>query len=364
MNGMSSGRAWRWTKRFVGFVAVIVVLALAPIFWVETSCFSERKTGGESTSRLQSQFNRPEINSYLTYPEWSIVHAYEDLAAIMRQTSASDFPYWSRSGSYWSSLCNIVGYASEKGTVSGEYRTMLYIIGVSFSAEMMVKGLYEQTIGRLTAWLRGEEKTEEDRFALKVADEYAAFLRQTPWYEFPFGARLSELWSEVPFGSSNWLRAIERRMALTFEYGGKAIYAKGIGALAAAAPADLRIRSVVTGGDPSAIGGVRIIEALDDGQAAIIETPRYAEFTRIIRDLASAGLSFSEIAGNDDIMVAVLAPVEEPVRFPLAKTLFSAPVAARPGWQRNMMNVPVSSLTEMIRALDAGRAELEHVYDY
>jgi hypothetical protein len=361
---MSSGRAWRWTKRFLGFVAVIVVLALAPIFWVETSCFSERKTGGESTSRLQSQFYRPEVNSYLTYPEWSIVHAYEDLAAIMRQTSASDFPYWSRSGNYWSSLCNIVGYASEKGTVSTEYRSMLYIIGVSFSAEMIVKGLYEQTIGRLTVWLRGDEKTAEDRFALQVADEYAAFLRQTPWYEFPFADRLSEFWSTVPFDSSSWLRAAERRLALTLEYGGKAIYAKGIGALAAAAPADLRIRSVVTGGDPSAVGGVQIIEALDDGQAAIIETPRYAEFTQIIRDLASAGLSFSEIAGNDDIMVAVLTPVAEPVGFNAAKPLFSVPVAARPGWQRVMMSVPVGSLTEMMRTLDAGRAEVEHVYDY
>jgi len=364
MSAMSSGRAWRWTKRFLGFVAVIIVLALAPVFWVETSCFSERKTGGESISRLQSPFHRPEVNSFLTYPEWSIVHAYEDLAAIMRQSSASDFPYWSRSGNYWSSLCNIVGYASEKGTVSGEYRTMLYIIGVSFSAEMMVKGLYEQTVGRLTAWLRGEKKTAEDRFALKVADEYAAFLRQTPWYEFPFGARLSRFWSEVPFDSSNWLRAIERRMAMTLEYGGKAIYAKGIGALAAAAPADLRIRSVVTGGDPSATGGVQIVKALDDGQATIIETPRYAEFTRIVRDLASAGLSFSEIAGNDEIMVAVLSPIGTPVRFNDAKPLFSVPIAARPGWQRLMMNVPVSSLTDITRALDAGSSEIEHVYDY
>lgn len=364
MNGKSSGRAWRWTKRFLAFIALILVLALAPIFTVETSCFSERKTGGESTSQLQSRFHRPEVNSYLTYPEWSIVHAYEDLAAIMRQTSASDFPYWSRSLNYWSSLCNIIGYASEKGTVSGEYRSMLYIIGVSFSTEMLVKGLYEETVGRLTAWLRGDEKTAEDRFALEVADEYAAFLRQTPWYEFPFSAKLSEFWSAVPFGSSSWVRAVERRVALTLEYGGKAIYAKGIGALAAAAPADLRIRSVVTGSDPSSIEGVEVIKVLDAGRATIVETPRYAEFTRIVRDLAAAGLSFSEIAGNDDIMVAVLTPVEEPIRFDYAKPLFSAPVASRPGWQRIMMNVPVSSLTEIVRALNASRAELEHVYDY
>ena len=50
---------------------------------------------------------------------------------------------------------------------------MLYIIGISFAAEMGIKGFYEETVGRVTAWLRGPERTPEDEFALKVADEYA-----------------------------------------------------------------------------------------------------------------------------------------------------------------------------------------------
>ena len=45
-------------------------------------------------SVLEPAHRREEINSYLTYPEWSIVHAYEDLAGVMRQGSESDFAYF------------------------------------------------------------------------------------------------------------------------------------------------------------------------------------------------------------------------------------------------------------------------------
>lgn len=281
----------------------------------------------------------------------------------MRRSSESDFPYWSSIAGYWRSLCNIAGYSSARGNVSGEYRAMLHIIGVSFSAEMAVKGLYEITIGNITAWLRGDEKTPEDLFALQVAEDYASFLHQTPWYEFPFAAKLGQFWRETPFGSSSWVRAIERRIALTLEYGGKSIYAQAIGALAATAPAQLRIRSVVEGGDPSGIEGIQIIERLSDGKT-IVETPRYAAFTKIIRSLAAANISFSEIAGNDDIMVAVLLPANESLNLDGVTQLLSVPVEFRPGWKRIMISAPVRSLTVLIDEIDARKAELEHIYDY
>jgi hypothetical protein len=357
-------RLWRWTKRGLIAIGVLLILALLPVVWVETSCYSKETVPNSFQSRLPKQFQREEVNSYLTYPEWSIVHAYQDLVAVAYRSSESDFDYASYTAGYWQSLCHIVGYASARGPVSGEYRSMLHIIGVSFSAEMAVKGLWETTVGRLTAWLRGGEKTPEDLFALKVANEYAAFLYQTPWYEFPFAAKLSEFWSTTPFGSRSWPRAIERRIALTLEYGGKSIYAQAIGALAAASPAELRIRSVVEGGDPAGIEGVQVIGRLDGGKATVIETPRYAAFDKIIRAFAAAGISFSEIAGNDDIMVAVLVPKISKFPFEGATELLSAPAEFRPPYRRVMVSVPVKSLTAMIRAVDAGGAEIEHVYDY
>ena len=126
---------------------------------------------------------------------------------------------------------------------------MLYTIGLSFAAEMGLKGLYELTIGRFTAWFRGPKRTPEDEFALAVAEDYAAFLRQTPWYEYPFGSKLAQFWIETPMAYGSAVRKLERRIALSLEYGGKAVYAKLIGLGAAASPAPLTIRSVVKGLD-------------------------------------------------------------------------------------------------------------------
>ena len=51
----------------------------------------------------------------------------------------------------------------------------------------------------------------------------------------------------MAYGSA--VRKLERRIALSLEYGGKAVYAKLIGLGAAASPAPLTIRSVVKGLD-------------------------------------------------------------------------------------------------------------------
>ena len=38
-----------------------------------------------------------------------------------------------------------------------EVKTMIYVIGVSYSVEYAIKGFYENTIGRVFEWIRGEQ---------------------------------------------------------------------------------------------------------------------------------------------------------------------------------------------------------------
>jgi len=348
-------------------LAVLVVLAAAPILYVETSCQGRR--GAETAqfrSVLEPAHRREEINSYLTYPEWSIVHAYEDLAGVMRQGSESDFAYFGSVASYWSSLCNITRLASSRGQISLEYKVMLYTIGLSFAAEMGLKGLYELTIGRFTAWFRGPKRTPEDEFALAVAEDYAAFLRQTPWYEYPFGSKLAQFWIETPMAYGSAVRKLERRIAISLEYGGKAGYAKLIGLGAAASPAPLTIRSVVKGLDQSDLAADRritLVARLDDG-SSVIETPRYRAFTEILQGLARRGRDLVEIAGNDNVLVTVLTRDEVAARRVDGPELFAVPVQARPGWHRLGLDVKVSKLLPLMRQIEGTTIELEHVYDY
>lgn len=315
---------------------------------------------------LEPAYRRDEVNSYLTYPEWAIVHAYEDLAGVMRGGSESDFGYLRSITGFWSSLCQVKRKAAVHGPISFDTNSTLYTIGVSFTAEMGLKGLYESTIGQATAWLRGAKRTPEDDFAQTVADDYAAFLRQVPWYEYPFGGKLWRFWAETPMTGGNIVRKLERRVASTLEYGSKGLYAKVIKMLAGLSPAPLRLRSVVrhkSPADGSADPRIITIKSLDTG-AVIIETPRYREFTDILRGLAARGSDVIEIAGNANILVTVIAPTRLDAEPPMARQLFAVPLQARPGFVRVGYDIKVEHLTAFIRGLAGTPIELEHVYDY
>ena len=345
----------RWLKALLVFVAFVLVAAIAPIAWVEVACIGKPVAEPPYQPILTPADHRAEIRTYVTYPEWAIVHAYEDFAGVVRTKRESDFGYFASIRGYWSSLCAMTAHASARGAIDSDAKATMYIIGISFAAEMGIKGAYEHTIGWAT---ETAERTAEDRFALAVAEDYAKFLQQTPWYDYPFGATLKRFWSQ-PFGDGNLVRKVERRVSLSLEYGVKALYAKAIGALAGASPAPLRIRSVVRGLD-DADQRIQRIEARPDG-TTIIETPRYREFTHILLDLAARGGEVVEIAGNDDIFVTLLVPPGVTVK---GERLISVPIQARPGWRRDGFAVKVRDLAELMRTTGRSGAQFEHAYDY
>ena len=337
----------------------------SPIAWVETGCMQAAvRDEPPYQPFLAPGHHRPETNTYVTYPEWLIVHVYEDYAAVARFEGESAFPYFSSIDRYWSNLCVMTRQASARGAITGDSKAMLYTIGVSFSLEMALKGAYERTAGWLTEAIGGNAPTPEDRFARAVADDYAVFLVQTPWYEYPFGGKLHAFWTDVPWSGGNVVRKLERRISFSLEFGIKAVYAKVIDAAAGMAPAPLRIRSVVRGLSDSALAAesqVKLVDTLANG-LQVVETPRYRDFTHILQRLARGGADVVEIAGNDDIFVTLLLPPGAPtLEGPL---LITAPVAARPSWHREGRLVKVANLAALVRRLDSFGAELEHVYEY
>lgn len=353
--------------KIAGIVAgCIAVLAALPVLWIETRCQSaHQQPSAANASLLAAADRREETNSYLTYPKWSIVHAYEDLAAVTRRRSESSYDYLGAITHYWSSLCSISQLASQHRPISTDHKVMLHVAGLRFAAEMGIKGLYEKTLGRITALIRGQSHTPEDEFALAIADDYAKFLAHAPWYEYPFGGKLWRFWADTPLWGGNFVRKIERRAALTLEWGTKSIYAQLRTAGASASPAPLRIKSVVTNLGPTDLAAdprIKLVEML--GSASIIETDRYSTFADIMTGMAKRSANFIEIAGNQNILVTVLAPMETTTVPEGAALLFQVPVAARPGWQRLALDVKVPELLELLRSIQRSGLLLEHVYDY
>ena len=345
-------------RRLLLVLMLLAAALLLPVARNELACRETAVPQPTRAALLPAAFHRPLANTLLSYPEWSIVHAYEDFAGVVRQSGEAAFDYAGVVGGYWRSLCTLTGEASRLGPIEGDMRAMLAIIGVSFTAEMTVKGVWEKTIGRLTAWWRGPQRTPEDTLAASVAAEYAAFLQQTPWYEYPFLGALRRLWA-LPIGEVSWVRSLERRLALSMEYGGKALYAVGIGALAGAAPAALTINSVITGvpdavlaADPAVTPRGRL------GNGAWVETPRYRAFTDFLRRVAAADGQVAEIAGQERILATVILPEDDPRG---AGAVLRAPLQARPGDARFGLFVRVADLATMLRALGPA---FEHAYDY
>ncbi|MGQ0600059.1 MAG: hypothetical protein ACT4QE_00010, partial [Anaerolineales bacterium] len=249
---------------------------------------------------------------------------------------------------------------------NSEDQVVNLVIGVSFSAEYLVKGLYENTVGRVTEALSSPELTEEDDYAQRVAEEYGRFMHTIPWYDFPFAERLNGLWRETGGWGPNPIRKWERKLSLTLEYGVKAVYGWVIGESTRASfvpPILITYAWVENFSEEDAEPEAKLATQFDDG-SALIGLPRYEGFSTITPRLAERGVRFLEIAGNDEIMFTVIAPREWKYDLSAGEVLLTMPILTDPDSQRLALNVPVRSLHTVLNELREREIAVEHLYDY
>ena len=95
---------------------------------------------------------------YLARASGVRVAALPETTAARRSGDCKDKALWLASQLGDSDVRFVIG---KTAAGDGEYKVMLHVIGLSFAAEMGVKGLYEKTFGRLTALIRGGTRTPE-----------------------------------------------------------------------------------------------------------------------------------------------------------------------------------------------------------
>ena len=335
-------------------VLIVVAAGLAtPVIYVETVCRGD--TSATPSAPLSGE-TRPEVRTLLTYPEWHIVHAYDEFAEVIRTGDPHQFGFLSAIGGYWSSLCTLMSASAELGEVDTSTRQLVHVIGVSFTFEMLMKAAYEETAGRVSAWVRGPERADLDDLSATQMAQYARFLQQVPWYRYDFLADAHDLRA----ASTGVFRDRERAVALGLEHWARARYATLIeAAVAATGQDDLTLQMVVAdlGADQlTATEGVRKVRSLSEGTE--VETPRYRTLTHILVDWAEAGATFVDIAGNDQIMFTAISDRDE-----VDGALASLP---RQGYgdTRHLFLVPVRDLANRLRGLEDAGLALEHIHDY
>ena len=351
---------FKWTMIVV---VTLVVLFLLPVGYVETFCRQDAKQNAYQPIIADAKYVRAQANSYLTYPQWHIVYAYEGLAKILETDDEYAFDYLDSIGGFWRSFCKLNQTANVHGGGDFNTRSTVHIIGVSFTLEMVMKALYEETIGRMFALLRGSEKSPQDIYAAHMAGEYARFMQQVAWHEFDFQHATTQLWRE-PMPSL--LRGWERRLALGGEWQAKSAYAPVIArALQAPGQTPLRIRSVIkglSGAQLQSIAELTIVEETSD--YIIVETPRYRKFTHIVEKLIIMGGVIVETAGNDEIMLSATGNFNE-VRQSFKNGEILSRIS-RDGYnsERFLINVKLQNLGTVLGELASAGLALEHIYDY
>jgi hypothetical protein len=312
-------------------------------------------------------YSRPEVDTYLSLPEWYIVWSYQEKADFQQSGLPSRFPYFGEVRQYWSIFCCISRLTKGKYPSNTGEEIAQVVIGTSFSAEYILKGLYEETIGRLSEWTSGHQFTEEDQYASKVARDYADFVHIRPFYEFPFAHSLKGLWTENPLWGAHLVRKYERRAFLSLDYAIEGVYSwvieQGTHLSYGFEPAETYawIDNVDVTILPQ-IPRIRVVKQV--GPAAfVVSIPRYQEFTPVASSMAQRGVHFVEIAGNSSVTLSALAP-QGWHSGPDAQQLFSLPVLIRSGSQRIFLRCDVPALDQTLNRLRTDGVTVEHIYDY
>ncbi len=244
--------------------------------------------------------------TFLTFPEWFLVHSPAEYAAYVRSHTPSAFPFLGHIRQFWQSYATVSEAANDGYPFNFGYHVMILVIGSSTTVEYFLRSAYENLVGRLSEATQDGGPTPEDSYAARVAQAYVDFIRVKPWYEFDFFGRLAGLWRDTPLTGPDAIRKWERKYALTTEYAIKGAYGWLIGLATEA------------GYDPAAETTVVVLDRMPDDLTSntlaklkvltpakplyhgevLASLPRYQAFTDTASALAFQGVEFQEIAGN------------------------------------------------------------------
>jgi FAD/FMN-containing dehydrogenase len=316
-------------------------------------------------------WRRAEEQTFLTLPEWYIVYSADEYSDFLKSGLPSGFPYLASVRQFWERYARVRAVLSGRYPSNWRYQVMIVVIGASFTVQYAAKGAWEHTLGRLTEKISLGGDPARGGFAERhmagAARDYAAFIHDYPWYEFPFATSLRAFWRASDPGT--WtLRRLERDAAVPLELGAQAVWGKVIkkATKTAYSPADYTIEALVrtNGADPEkAFPGIKVLRAFD-GDERLLSIPRYESFKRAALALAAKNIRFVEIAGNGRILVTVVAPASWDGGPLYGDVVDEWPLLTDATRKRVALTVPVAELTAALRGLPAEKAEIDHVYDY
>jgi FAD/FMN-containing dehydrogenase len=322
-------------------------------------------------AELRPGYRRPDSDTFLQHPEWYIVYSSEEYGRHLGAHPPSTFPYGAAIGQYWRTYYEAWEATRHRYPLNWAYHVMLWVIGTSYSVELTLKGMYENTLGRLAEWSADGERTPEDQLAAEVAREYGRFVHDRPWYEYRFLPRLLEVWMDLPLWGKHPGRSWERKGFLSLEYGVKAAYAWLI-AVATRTAYDAqppRTELLIRHWSDSlaqVVPDLAMEERLDS-TAVVVSAGRFDPTRDLLLRLARSGppdLRVDAIAGRPVTAFTGVAPRGWTPPGGLGRVLYALPLPTDSATARLFFETRTRDLLPWLRELVRDTAlTLDHLYD-
>lgn len=352
------------------FVSLVAALSLGGLTSLAGAGILDSAPAAASSSNITPlEQQRGTEQTFLTFPEWFLVHSPAEYATYIQTHTPSAFPFIGHIRQFWQSYGKVYDASNDGYPFNFGYHVMIMVIGTSTTVEYGIRSAYETLIGRISDATQLGALTEEDRYGARIAQDYVDFIRVKPWYEYDFTAKLFGLWKETSPTGPDMIRKWERRYALTTEYTAKALYGWLImkatrAGYEEAVEATAVVLDRLPEGAVNDLAQLTVLKSLPDGEV-LATVPRYQAFTSYAMALAQRQIAFREIAGNrGPILVSVLTKSAIDSSALSARVLFEQPIITEPGTTRVALVLPVPALTSALTRLAAQGVVIEHIYDY
>ncbi len=333
------------------------------------------------TLTLDNNYNRPQMQTYLTAPEWQNVRAAQRYAAFVQNEPAYRYPYFSEIGGFWRVYGESWQAAQKRNGFSGvalsEYNLMNLFVGTTMTLEYGTKGLIaapfalcDKVFNRHKSSL---EKTPADQERLRSLKEYGNYIENTPFYKYPYFKDIGSYWN-VYLGKNKTLGSRLKGLfvgtGMTIEYTLKGLlsapmsYLYGSETMKEGETTHLFIRD-----------DENHIESIDSSIVVLgiypaydlkhIEIPRYMRFTEVMLKIArQSSIKCISIEGHDKIQVDVKS-LEPTVKTGNGiRKIYEISVPTDLAYTYTALEVDIDQLCEAIRKLEEDNVEVLFIHDF
>jgi FAD/FMN-containing dehydrogenase/SAM-dependent methyltransferase len=332
---------------------------------------------------LDSEYSRPQIQTYLTAPEWQNVRAAQRYAAFVEKEPAYRYPYFSEIGGFWKTYGKSWHAAQQqKGFIDvavSEYNLMNLFVGTSMTLEYGTKGLIAAPFALIDKALNtnksraNKASSPSDRERVRSLKEYGNYIENTPFYKYPYFKDIGSYWSTYATENKTLgsrIKGLFVGTGMTVEYTLKGLlaapmsYFYGSETIKEAETTHLIVldqENVIETIDSNIV----VLEKCPETGFKHVEIPRYMHFTKIMSKIAkNSHVSCINIAGHDKIQIDVKSPKGISHTYVGAKVLYEIPAPTDLKYTHVALEVYVSDLCEVIRTLEQDNVEVLFIHDF